>query len=93
MVYISRFLAAMSFRRYKLLCGAGILLASSATVGHATSIYPQRIDTSPTQSADVVRPCTGLEKAAQLSAQECGTLTLSAVVTRLNALERDDHDE
>ncbi|MFD1344847.1 hypothetical protein [Litorisediminicola beolgyonensis] len=93
MTHFNQALETTFFHRLRLLLGSVILLASSAAVGQADSIYPQSIRTTPTQSADIIRPCTGLEKIAKLQAAECGTLTLSAVVIRMNALEKDDQDE
>lgn len=72
---------------------SGMLLAVSVTLLCA-SIAPSfagqyPVATTVAQSPSKVRPCTPLELYAGLQPAECGTLTLSAVVTRLYA----DHSE
>ncbi|SNT42357.1 hypothetical protein [Tropicimonas sediminicola] len=75
---------------FKALVGGLALLVATATVGQAESVYPKIV--KPQQTPNIVRPCTGLEKSAKLSPTECGTLTLSEVVTRYNALNSDNGD-
>jgi hypothetical protein len=65
----------------------------------ARSLYPQTI--AQVQSADVVRPnarpyqnnCTQLEREAQMTPAECGTLTLNDVVKRLAAIRNADNSK
>ena len=77
-------------RHGKLVAISAIMLSASAAMSFAGQ-YPTT--TIATQSASIDRPCTQLELSAQMMPSECGTLTLGDVVARLNALQRDDHDE
>jgi hypothetical protein len=85
--------------RLKLFFGSAVIFASMASAGQAQDIYPQIVPQA--QTADVVRPtvgpymsrCTQLEVAAGIGSHECGTFTLSEVVTRMHILQGDDHDK
>lgn len=77
-------------RRGKLVAISTIIFSASTAIGFADQ-YP--VLAVATQSASIDRPCTQLELSAHMTSSECGTLTLSAVVARINALQSDDHDE
>lgn len=78
---------------------ADVLRPDARPFVKAKSLYPQTI--KPAQSADVVRPtsrpyqnnCTQLEREAQISSVECGTLTLNDVVKRLTAIRNADNSK
>ncbi|MDU8914170.1 hypothetical protein [Aestuariicoccus sp. MJ-SS9] len=79
------------FKRFKLLVSGLAVLAGTATVGHAESVYPQVVRSL--QTTSMVRPYTGLELSAKMKPVECGTLTLTEVAQRYFAITSDDsHD-
>ena len=86
----SEIISSNRARHVKLFVGTALIFASMATAGQSESLYPQTV--KPVQTDNVVRPCTRLEIDAHLLPSECGTLTLSAVVSKLNALQRQDND-
>ena len=78
---------------------ADVLRPDARPFVKAKSLYPQTIQQA--QTADVVRPtarpyqnnCTQLEREAQMSPAECGTLTLNDVVKRLTAIRDADNSK
>ena len=78
---------------------ADVLRPDARPFVKADSLYPQTIQQA--QSADIVRPtarpyqnnCTQLEREAQMSPVECGTLTLNDVVKRLTAIRNADNSK
>jgi hypothetical protein len=96
---VSGTIPTAGFTRLKMFLGSAAIFASMAVAGQAAGLYPETIPQG--QSGDVMRPvatasmngCTQLETAARMSADECGTLTLSEVVIRMNVLQGNDHDE
>ena len=74
----------------KLFAISAILLSATAGMSFAGQ-YP--VSAIAIQSASVARPCTQLELSTDMTADECGTLTLGDVVSRKHALDSDDSDE
>lgn len=69
---------------------AAILVSASATAGFAEQ-YP--VAAAPIPSASVDRPCTQLEKSAEVQLADCGTLTLNEVVQLLTAIHDADNSK
>lgn len=78
------------FKKAGRLAAVSTLLLSGAASASFAGNYPEVA--TPAQSVSIVRSCTQLEATAHILKGECGTLTLSEVVRRMNALTGDDRD-